>query len=45
MKFYSLFITRGVHKDEFLNLSLDKYDQILVQYKTKTDYYQERLTW
>ena len=45
MKFDSLFITRGVHKDEFLNLSLDKYDKILEQYKTKTDYYQERLTW
>jgi len=45
MKFDSLFITRGVHKDEFLNLSLDKYDKILERYKTKTDYYQERLTW
>ena len=45
MKFDSLFITGGVHKDEFLNLSLDKYDKILEQYKTKTEYYQERLTW
>ena len=45
MKYDSLFITGGVHKDEFLNLSLDKYDKILEQYKIKTDYYQERLTW
>ena len=45
MKFDSLFITGGVHKDEFLNLSVDKYDKILEQYKIKTDYYQEKLTW
>ena len=45
MKFDSLFITGGVHKDEFLNLSLDNYDKILEKYNTKTDYYQERLTW
>ena len=45
MKFDSLFITGGVHKNEFLNLSLDKYDQILKRYKIKTNYYQERLTW
>jgi HAD superfamily hydrolase (TIGR01459 family) len=45
MKYDSLFITGGIHKDEFLNLSLDKYDKILEQYKIKTDYYQERLTW
>ena len=45
MKFDSLFITGGVHKDEFLNLSPDKYDKILEKYKTKADYYQEKLTW
>ena len=45
MNYDSLFITGGVHKDEFLNLSVDKYDKILEQYKIKTDYYQERLTW
>jgi HAD superfamily hydrolase (TIGR01459 family) len=45
MKYDSLFITGGVHKDEFLNLSVDKYDKILEQYKIKTDYYQEKLTW
>ena len=45
MKFDSLFITGGIHRNEFLNLSLDKYDKILEQYKIKTDYYQEKLTW
>ena len=45
MKFDSLFITGGVHKDEFLDLTLDKYDKILEQYRTKADYYQKRLTW
>ena len=45
MKYDSLFITGGVHKDEFLNLSVGKYDKILEQYKIKTDYYQEKLTW
>ena len=45
MKFDSLIITGGVHKDEFLNLTLDKYDKILEQYRTKADYYQKRLTW
>ena len=45
MNYDSLFITGGVHKDEFLNLSVDKYDKILEQYKIKTDYYQEKLTW
>ena len=45
MKFDSLFITEGVHKNEFLNLTLDKYDNILEQYRTKVDYYQKRLTW
>ena len=45
MKYDSLFITGGVHKDEFLNLSVKKYDKFLEQYKIKTDYYQEKLTW
>ena len=45
MKFDSLFITGGIHRNEFLNLSLDDYDKILNKYKTKTDYYQEKLTW
>ena len=45
MKFDSLFITSGIHKDEFLNLKLENYDKILEKYKTKTNYYQDRLTW
>ena len=45
MKFDSLFITGGIHKDEFLNLSLKNYDKILEKYDTLTNYYQERLSW
>ena len=45
MKFDSLFITGGIHKDEFLDLQLQDYDKILDKYKVKTNYYQERLTW
>ena len=45
MKFDSLFITNGIHKDEFLNLTLENYDKVLEKYGAKADYYQERLTW
>ena len=45
MKFNSLFIINGIHKDEFLNLQLQNYDKILKKYGTKTNYYQARLTW
>ena len=45
MKFDSLFITNGIHKDEFLNLQLQNYDKILEKYGAKTNYYQERLAW
>ena len=45
MKFDSLFITGGIHKSEFIGLPLNDYDKILEQYKTKTNYYQEKLTW
>ena len=45
MKFDSLFITDGVHKDEFINLPLDDYDKILEKYKTETNYYLEKLAW
>ena len=45
MKFDSLFIVNGVHKSEFLNVSLENYDKILEKYETKTTYYQERLIW
>ena len=45
MKFDSLFITSGIHKDEFINLPLDDYDKILEKYKTKANYYLEKLIW
>ena len=45
MKFDSLFIIDGIHKKEFLNLPTEDYDKILKKYKTKTNYYQERLSW
>ena len=45
MKFDSLFITNGIHKEEFLNSPIENYDKILEKYKTKTNYYQGRLAW
>jgi len=45
MKFDSLFITGGIHKNEFFNLAVENYDKVLNKYKTKTNYYQEKLNW
>ena len=45
MKFDSLFITNGIHKNEFLDLELKNYDKILQKYGTTANYYQKRLTW
>jgi len=45
MKFDSLFITHGIHKDEFINLPIENYDKILEEYNTKTNYYQYSLKW
>tara|TARA_B100001123_G_C15264247_1_gene1007806 strand:+ start:135 stop:953 length:819 start_codon:yes stop_codon:yes gene_type:complete len=45
MKLDSLFITNGIHKLEFLNLQAKNYDKVLEKYKTKTNYYQEKLVW
>ena len=45
MEFDSLFITDGIHKDEFFDLQLQNYDKILKKYGVKTNYYQKRLTW
>ena len=45
MSFDSLFITQGVHENEFKNLSHDDYDKVLKKYNAQTNYYQERLTW
>ena len=45
MKFDSLLITDGVHKEEFLNFPPEKYDKILDRYKINTNYYQKKLKW
>ena len=45
MKLDSLFILGGIHKKEFINLQVGNYDNILKIYKTKTNYYQEKLIW
>tara|TARA_Y100001970_G_C14096389_1_gene782938 strand:- start:30 stop:845 length:816 start_codon:yes stop_codon:yes gene_type:complete len=45
MKFDSLFITGGIHRNEFLDLPLENYDKVLNKYETKTNYYQEKLLW
>ena len=45
MKLDSLFITNGIHKKEFFNLSLKEYDKVLDKYKVKTNFYLERLNW
>ena len=45
MKIDSLFITNGIHENEFLDLSTENYDKILAEYETKTNYYQKILTW
>jgi len=45
MKFDSLFIINGIHKDEFLNVPIDNYDKILRKYETQTNYYQQQLIW
>ena len=45
MKFDSLFVTDGIHKEEFINLPIKDYDKVLQKYKAKTNYYQEKLTW
>ena len=45
MNFESLFITSGIHKDEFLISEYQNYDKILKEYGVETNYYQERLIW
>ena len=45
MNFDSLLIINGIHKKEFLNLSLKDYDKILKKYETTTNYYQTKLSW
>ena len=45
MKFDSLFITGGIHKKEFFDIPVENYDKVLNKYKTKANYYQEKLNW
>ena len=45
MKFDSLLVTQGVHKEEFSNIELNNYDKVLSRYKVKTNYYQNNLIW
>ena len=45
MKFDSLFIVNGIHKDEFLDIAEENYEKILKKYGTKTNYFQKRLSW
>jgi HAD superfamily hydrolase (TIGR01459 family) len=45
MNFDSLFVTNGIHKNEFLNLQYRNYDKILNKYEVRTNYYQEKLIW
>ena len=45
MKFDSLFITDGIHRNEFLNLTFEKYDRVLENYGVKTNFFQKKLTW
>ena len=45
MKFDSLFVINGIHKNEFKKIPVENYDSVLKKYKTETNYYQERLSW
>ena len=45
MKFDSLLITEGIHKKEFIDLSVENYDKVLNKYKAYTNYYQKKLNW
>ena len=45
MKFDSLFIVDGIHKNEFKDQHIEKYDKILEQYGVETNYYQKKLMW
>ena len=45
MKFDSLLVTEGIHKKEFLDLSVENYDKVLSKYKASTNYYQKKLSW
>ena len=45
MNLDSLFITKGIHDKEFINIPVKDYDKVLKKYNAKANYYQERLMW
>lgn len=45
MNLDSLFITHGVHKNEFINVQFENYSEVLKKYNVKANYYQEKLFW
>ena len=45
MHYDSLFITNGIHKDEFKNSVQDEFEEIFNKYQVKINYYQHHLTW
>jgi len=45
MKFDSLFIFGGIHKNEFLNSPIENYDKIFDKYNVKANFYQKELSW
>ena len=45
LKLDSLFITEGIHKEEFYNANDDQYETILKKYNVKINYYQTKLKW
>ena len=45
MKFDSLLIMNGIHREEFINSSSENYDKVLKKYGVKTNYYQKNLSW
>ena len=45
MNFDSLFITGGIHKNEFINLKPDDYKNFLAKYSVKINYYQDKFKW
>ena len=44
MKFDSLFIFGGIHKNEFLNSPIENYDKIFDKYNVKDNFYQKELS-
>ena len=45
MNLDSLFITGGIHKNEFKKSQYQNYDKVLNKYGAKTNYYQQKLIW